>query len=101
MSDIKLNGGEISILKTLGFSGSQMYGKILLERIGEVLPAEFVDTLDSLLTLGYVQSNKVNIRRIEEVETAFFRVNPAHVRDLRDALRPGRKQEQRTRRRRG
>ena len=40
--EIKLNGGEISVLKTLGFSGTQMYGKILLERVEEMMPPNFL-----------------------------------------------------------
>ena len=87
--EIKLNGGEISVLKTLGLSGTQMYGKILLERIDEMVPAEFLDTLDGLISMGYVLSNKLNIRHIDEVEHSFFRVNPAYSRDLRDAINPG------------
>ena len=66
--EIKLNGGEISVLKTLGFSGTQMYGKILLERVEEMMPAEFLDTLDGLMSLGYVLSTKANVRTIEDAE---------------------------------
>ena len=55
--EIRLNGGEIGILKTLGFSGTQMYGKILLERVEEMMPAEFIDTLEGLMSLGYVVVN--------------------------------------------
>ena len=87
--EIKLDGGEISVLKSLGLSGTQMYGKILLERIEEMGTAEFLETLDGLLSLGYVLSNKINIRKVEDVERAFFRVNPSYSRDLRDAINPG------------
>ena len=100
--DIKLNGGEITLLKTLGFSGTQMYGKILLERIDEMEPAEFLDTLDGLLSQGYVLSTKTNIRTMEEADNAFFRVNPVYLRELKDASHPGgnRDREQRGRRKR-
>jgi len=38
---------------------------------------------------------------MEDVEKAFFRVDAAYTKDLRDALNPGRRREQeRTRRRR-
>ena len=56
--------------------------------------AEFLDTLIGLIDQGYVLSNKVNIRVIEDVERAFFRVNPADSKDLRDAVNPGRKRDQ-------
>lgn len=93
--EIKLDGGEIALLKTIGLSGTQMNGKLLLERISEVGNAEFLETLTGLIDQGYVVSNRVNIRLIEDVEHAFFRVNPAYARDLRDAVYPSRAREQR------
>ena len=76
--EIKLDGGEITVLKTLGLSGSQMYGKLLIDHLKEMETAEFIDTLNGLMSLGYVLSNKVNLRMREDVESAFFRVNPAY-----------------------
>jgi hypothetical protein len=116
--EIKLDGGEISLLKKIGLSGAQVYGKMLIDRVEgretvEFLnkrtglidrvegmeTAEFLDTLKGLIDQGYVLSNKVNIRLIEDAEKAFFRVNPAYAKDLRDAVSPGRRREQeRTRR---
>ena len=99
--EIKLDGGEITMLKTMGLSGTPLAGKLLRERAGEMESAEFLDTLQGLLSQEYVLSNKINIRTIEDVDTAFFRVNATHARDLRDAIVPGRKRDQeRTRRRR-
>jgi hypothetical protein len=99
--EINLGGGEITILKTIGLSGTPIYGKLLLERIGEVETAEFIDTLDGLLTSGYVLSSKVTVRTMEEIERAFFRVNSSYAHDLRDAIRPGkRREDDRGRRRR-
>ena len=92
--EIHLDGGEIGVLKTIGLSGTQIAGKALLEKIDEMIPAEFVETLDGLLTRGYVMSNKVNVRTVEDVERAFFRVNPAYSRDLRVAVHPSRAREQ-------
>ena len=96
---ISLDGGDLEVIKALGTSGSQMMGKQLVERV-EMMDGELIDTLDSLLSMGYVLSNRVNLRRIEEIETAFFRVNPAYVSDIRRTLRGGRAPEERTRRRR-
>ena len=99
--EIKLDGGEITVLKTLGLSGTQMYGKQLIGHMQDMETAEFIDTLNSLISLGYVLSNKVNLRLMEDVERALFRVNSAYARDLRDAINPGRKRDQdRSRRRR-
>lgn len=86
--EIRLDGGEISLLKSIGLGGTQIYGKLLLERINDMVPAEFLETLDGLLSLGYVLSNKVNVRTIEDVERSFFRVNPTYQRDLRAAVNP-------------
>ena len=91
--EIKLDGGEISILKKIGLSGSPLYGKLLIDRIEEMETGEFLDTLCGLLDLGYVLSNKVNIRLMEDVEKASFRVNPTYSKDLQDAVNPSRKRE--------
>jgi hypothetical protein len=91
--DIKLDGGEISILKKIGLSGSPLYGKLLIDRIDEMENGEFLDTLSGLIDQGYVICNKVNIRKMEDVEKAFFRVNPTYSKDLQDAVNPSRKRE--------
>jgi hypothetical protein len=100
--EINLNGGEITILKTIGLSGEAMAGKVLIERADELEAGELIDTLDGLLTMGYVLSNRPNIRSAEDIERAFFRVNPSYAKELRDVLQPARRQarEQRERRRR-
>ena len=95
-----MSGGEISLLKTMGLSGAPTYGKLLIERIGEIETAEFLDELNGLISLGYVLSEKVSVRSIDDVERSVFRVNASYARDLRDAIHPGRRREQ-TRRRRG
>lgn len=98
--EIKLSGGEITIVKTIGFGGSQVFGKLLIDRMGEdIIEAEFLDTLDGLLSLGYVLSNKVNVRTMHDVERAFFRINPVHARDLKDATNPARARERQRERR--
>ncbi len=99
MSEITLNGGEITILKTIGLSGGLVAGKQLTDRMDDMEGAEFLDTLTGLMTMGYVVSNKVNIRTMESVETASFRVNPAFARDLRDAVYPSRKPKEKPGRR--
>lgn len=91
--EIKLDGGEIALLKTIGLTGAPLHGKLLLDRIDEMETAEFLETLTGLIDQDYVVASKVNIRLIEDVERAFFRVNPAHVKDLRDAVNPGRQRE--------
>lgn len=98
--EINLSGGEISILKTLGLSGTPTHGKQLKEQIGDMETAEFLDELNGLIMQGYVLSSKVNIASMEDLERGFFRVNASYARDLRDAITPGRKRDDRSRRRR-
>jgi hypothetical protein len=99
--EIKLNGGEISMLKTLGLSGTAMNGKQLLDRVEDMAEAEFIDTLDGLISLGYVLSSRVNLRKTEDVERASLRVNQAYARDLKEAINPSRGRERVRRERRG
>lgn len=97
--EIKLDGGEITLLKALGLSGAQLHGKILAERMEDLETAEFLDTLSGLVSLGYVLSSKVNVRTLEDVEHSLFRVNPSYSRDLKDALNPNASRDDRRERR--
>jgi hypothetical protein len=92
--EIKLDGGEISLLKKIGLSGTPLYGKLLIDRVEGMETAEFLETLTGLIEQGYVVSNKVNVRLIEDAERASFSVNAAYAKDLRDAVNPSRKREQ-------
>ena len=98
--EINLSGGEITLLKTMGLSGGAVYGKLLAEQIGEMETAEFIDELNGLIELGYVLSDKSNVRTMEDVERSVFRVNASYAHDLRDAIQPGRRREKEQRRRR-
>jgi len=72
----------------------------LAESIGEMVQAEFLDEITGLMEQGYVLADKVNIRTMEDVERAVFRVNASYARDLKDAIQPGRRREREQRRRR-
>ena len=98
--EIQLSGGEITILKAIGLSGTAMGGKFLIDRIEEVEAGEFLDTLGGLVAMGYLLATKVNIKTLEDVERASFRVNPSYAHDLKDALDPYRRREQEKHRRR-
>ena len=91
------------ILKAISLTGASIGGKILLDRIEEVEPGEFIDTLGGLLAMGYILATKVNIRTLQDVELASFRVNPSYAHDLKDALHPARRRQadRQRRRRRG
>ena len=100
MGEITLNGGEITILKTIGLSGGMIGGSQLAQRMEEMEAAEFLDSLDGLMSMGYVVASKVNVRKMEDVESATFRVNPAFARELRAAVYPSRERKPETHRRR-
>jgi hypothetical protein len=100
MAEINLNGGEISILKTIGLGGGTFDGLQLAQRMTEMETAEFLDSLEGLMSMDYVLSNKLNIRTIDDVKSADFRVNPAVARELREAVYPSRSRQPETRRRR-
>src|ERR1700730_2070749 len=103
--ELTLDGGEITLLKRIGLSGGQIYGRLLVDDLeAEEIPP-FLETLTGLVEQDYVLTNKVNIRLIEDVEKAFFRINPAFAIALRDAVNPSRRRElerqrERTQRRR-
>lgn len=78
-----------------------MAERLLLARLGEVDEREFLDTLEGLMSLDYVVSSKVNVMKMEDVERSIFRVNSTYGEDLRQAMKPGRRDdEDRERRRR-
>lgn len=85
--EIHLDGGDIMILKALGTSGTPMSGQLLRRRLKDMSKTELLEALESLLALDYILSTKVNLRDVDDVDQSSFRVNGAHARDLRDALR--------------
>jgi hypothetical protein len=98
--ELNLDGGEITVLKTLGLTGAPMPGKFLIQRAHEMETGELIDTLEGLVSMGYVLSSKVNVRTIEDIEHAFFRVNPSYSHALRESIHPSRTRETTQRRRR-
>ena len=100
VSEIKLSGGEITILKTLGLTGAQMSGTQLVDRIAEMESAEFLETLTGLIDQDYVVASRVNIRTMDSVNASTFRVNAAISRELREAVYPSRQGKPDTGRRR-
>jgi hypothetical protein len=78
----------------IGLSGTQASGKLLLDKLEDAEKAEFLETLDDLISQGYVLSTRVNIRKLEDVERSFFRASPVYARDLRDTINPSKSREQ-------
>ena len=99
MSEIHLDGGEITVLKAIGFSGSALGGEQLIEKVKQFAEAELLDTLDGLMMMGYVLSDKQSIHCMEDIERTNFRINSGYSKELRDALDPRRRQSDKTSRR--
>ena len=85
--NINLDGGEIAIIKTLGFSGTQMTGRDLKSRVGGMEDAELLDCLQTLTAIGYVTCNR-NLQRVEDLDKAMIGVNSGYSKELKEALDP-------------
>jgi hypothetical protein len=87
--EINLDGGEISVIKALGVGSGEMNGEDLMSRLGgDLVPAEIIDTLKGLITMGYVESDKNAFYSEEDLKSIHFRVNSGYSKDLREALSP-------------
>lgn len=99
--ELSLDGGEITVLKKIGLSGAQVYGKLLVDHLDKDEIPQFLYTLNGLIEQGYVMSNKTTVRTAEDVGSAFFRVNPAFAVALKDAVSPARRRAREREKERG
>jgi hypothetical protein len=95
--DINLDGSEVTIIKALGLSGSEVDGDSLMKKIPELMFAELADTLRGLISMGYVSSDKGAFYSEEEFKRVHFQINSGYSKDLREALDP-QPQKQKSRR---
>jgi hypothetical protein len=87
--EINLDGGEISIIKALGLSSGEVLGADLMEKVStDLAPAEVIDTIKGLMSVGYVDADKSGFYSVEDLKGIYFRVNSGYAKDLRDALDP-------------
>ena len=95
-NEISLDGGEISIIKALGLSSSEMLGEDLLDKVStDVLPVELIDCVKGLIDQGYVEADKSSFYSLDEFKVIYFRVNSGYAKDLREALAPQQKTKSR------
>ncbi|MEO8353333.1 MAG: hypothetical protein ABI680_16515 [Chthoniobacteraceae bacterium] len=87
-SEINLDGSEVSVIKAIGLSGGGIDGKSLLGKLPDLVPAELIDTLKGLVSIGYVESDRHSWKDKEDLERAHFHVNSGYMRDLKEALNP-------------
>ena len=87
--EINLDGGEVSIIKALGLSSSEMLGEDLMEKVSmDLMPVEIIDCMKGLLDQGYVDADKSSFYSLDEFKVIYFRVNSGYAKDLKDALDP-------------
>jgi hypothetical protein len=86
--ELNLDGGEVSVIKAIGLSGSEVSGEELMKRCPELVPAELMDTLKSLIMLGYVVSDSNSFHSVDELQRNTFHVNSGYSKELREALNP-------------
>ncbi len=87
--EINLDGGEISVIKALGFGSTEVTGEDLMAKLsGDLVPAELIDTLKGLMMMGYIEADKGSFYNVDELKVVHFRVNSGYGKDLREALNP-------------
>lgn len=91
-SEINLDGGEVSIIKALGLSSSEMLGEDLMDKVSmDLMPVEIIDCMKGLMDQGYVDADKSSFYSLDEFKVIYFRVNSGYAKDLKDALAPQQK----------
>ena len=96
--ELNLDGGEVQMLKAIGIGGSNVSGDVLIERITDMDEADFIDTLQGLMMMGYVLADKQAFHDFEDVKRAEFHVNSGYSKDLREAIDPRFRPQPRSRR---
>jgi hypothetical protein len=98
--EIQLDGAEISIIKALGASSSEIDGMTLIARCQELELAEVIDTLRGLMAQGFVDADSNSFYSEEDMEKVNFRINSGYAKDLKNAIdpQPAQKKSKRVRR---
>ena len=100
MREISLEGGEVTVLKAIGFGGTNVTGETLVERLPTLEIAELIETLQGLMMFGYVVADRQSFREIDDLNRTNFHINSGYSKELRMAVDPSRKPDKSRRRRR-
>lgn len=87
--DINLDGTEISVVKAIGLGGGEISGEALVAKVPDLGEAELIDTLQGLVSVGYVDADSHAFHTSEQFQKTHFSVNSGYSRELRTALDPG------------
>ena len=84
--NIKLNGRELGVMRTIGF-GLGLTGAEILERT-QIDPEDLCDLLNTLLDIGYIETPTMKERVLPgEFAAETFEINPSYASDLKVAMR--------------
>jgi hypothetical protein len=85
MRHIKLTGREATVVRSIGFTEAMMGAEI--RDCSHMEVADVTDTLNSLMSAGYVESTPFCEEvQVAEMPAMAFEVNPAYVQELKQAL---------------
>jgi hypothetical protein len=85
MRHIRLTGREATIIRSIGFTEAMMGAE--LQECTHMEADDVTDTLNSLMSAGYVESNPFFEQvQIAEMPVTAFELNPAYVLELKQAL---------------
>ena len=83
---IKLNGRELGVLRTIGF-GLGLPGVEIQERTN-IDPEDLCDLLNTLLDIGYLETPTMRERvPFDAYATEIFEINASYASDLKVAMR--------------
>lgn len=97
MSSIHLDGGETSVIRSLGFGGTPISGNDLKTRLPGLGEKELFEIIETLISIGYLCATRECTKADDIGSTGFF-VNPGYSRELRDAITPRPRESRRVRR---
>lgn len=97
MRAINLDGAETTVLKALG-SSAGLSGELLADRAQGLEGSELLDTLQSLISLGYVESDKDSLQDLDALKKANFHINSGYLKEIRQALDPSPREPKKSRR---
>ena len=95
--DLNLDGAEISVLKGIGFGGGEITGDTLIERCRDLGAEELIEALKGLISVGYVECESA-LQSVEELRAAAMHINSGYTRDLKEAMDPNPRDQQKSRR---
>ena len=98
MRELNLDGSETTIIKAIGVNGGEINGETLMERAVGLDAAEVLETLQGLISVGYVNCDKNQLQDVDAMKKAKFHVNSGYSKELKQALDPQPEPQRRRRR---